>query len=99
MVLRVVKARPGLLKAPQRHAESTACRCGVQISSKVSKKAVIRNRLRRLLHDHLRIRLEGASDHANQWALISLKPASSTTQHSPLLEECDRLLREAGLMR
>ncbi|MFL0736844.1 MAG: ribonuclease P protein component [Prochlorococcus sp.] len=98
MVLRVVKADHQLLKAPHRHQTSQACRCAVVISSKVSKRAVIRNRLRRLLHDHLRRRLEVASEHANYWALIKLNPVCSTTESSLLLEECDRLLHEAGLM-
>jgi ribonuclease P protein component len=97
MVLRVVKADPQLLKAPHRHRKSLACRCAVVISSKVSKRAVIRNRLRRRLHDHLRHRLEIASEHANYWLLIRLKPGSSTTESSLLLEECDRLLHQAGL--
>ena len=41
------------------------------ISSKVSKRAVKRNRLRRLLHGHLRQRLESA-DLAGLWLLFSL---------------------------
>ncbi|MED5164868.1 MAG: ribonuclease P protein component [Cyanobacteriota bacterium] len=98
MVLRVIEADPQLLKAPHRHHNSTACRCAVVISSKVSKRAVIRNRLRRLLHEHLRSRLEVAPEHANHWVLISLKPVASATESSPLLEECDRLLHQAGLL-
>ena len=66
------------------------------ISSKVSKRAVVRNRLRRRLHDHLRSRFEHAPEHASIWLLVSLKPGAVAEEHD-LLEECDRLLEQAGL--
>ena len=66
------------------------------ISNKVSKRAVVRNRLRRQLHDHLRTRFEHAPEHATTWLLVSLKPGAVAEEHD-LLEECDRLLEQAGL--
>ncbi len=98
MVLRLVKAQPKLLKRQSEKLNSNTCRCAVAISSKVSKRAVIRNKLRRLLHDHLRLRLNKKSKHSNQWALISLKPNSLIKGEAPLLEECDKLLRDSGLL-
>ena len=102
MVLRKASAHHALLKRP---ASTTAspiprlartCRVAVVISSKVSKRAVIRNRLRRRLHDHLRTKFEHAPQHASVWILVSLKPGAATEDHA-LLEECDRLLEQAGL--
>ena len=102
MVLRVVDARTKLLKpglsAAERHFPSTRrCRCAVVISSKVSKRSVVRNRLRRQLHNHLRDRLERQLDLSQHWILLSLKPGSADAV-APLLEECDRLLKNAGLL-
>ncbi|QNI55883.1 ribonuclease P protein component [Synechococcus sp. BIOS-E4-1] len=102
MVLRKVSAHHSLLKRRATTATShlprgtPTCRVAVVISSKVSKRAVIRNRLRRRLHDHLRIRFEHAPEHASVWILVSLKPGAATEDHD-LLEECDRLLEQAGL--
>ena len=102
MVLRKASASNSLLKRPSMPAgssiplRSTTCRVAVVISSKVSKRAVIRNRLRRRLHDHLRSRFEHAPEHAKIWLLVSLKPGAATEAHA-LLEECDRLLVQAGL--
>ena len=100
MVLRRVSARHSLLKhssaAPISGPVATTCRVAVVISNKVSKRAVVRNRLRRRLHDHLRARFEHAPEHANIWLLVSLKPGAVAEEHD-LLEECDRLLKEAGL--
>ena len=98
MVLRVVEAKRNLLKNSYRDLKLESCRCAIAISSKVSKKAVIRNQIRRSLHDHLNQRLSKKTQFANSWALFSLKPNSSSIhQRSLLLEECDLLLRKAGL--
>lgn len=99
MTLRKASAMPKLLRQTDRpvegHSENSVCRCAVVISSKVSKRAVIRNRLRRRLHDHLRQHFERSCQHANTWILISLKPGVEI-KLSPMLEECDRLLQLAG---
>jgi len=102
MVLRVVEAESRLLKPSlqrwERQApEARRCRCAVVISNKVSKRAVIRNRLRRQLHNHLRVRLEGLQAQGDRWLLLSLRPGAATPE-APLLEECDRLLKDAGLL-
>ena len=101
MVLRKASASHSLLKhheaAPgSARVMSCSCRVAVVISSKVSKRAVVRNRLRRRLHDHLRSRFEHAPEHSAIWLLVSLKPGAATEEHV-LLEECDRLLEQAGL--
>ncbi len=100
ILLRVVKAKPQLLKSSLRDLKPHQCRCAVAISTKVSKKAVIRNRLRRLLHDRLKERLLKipTNENGSSWALLSLKPSSSQKGVEPLMEECDSLLREAGLI-
>ena len=98
ILLRVVNAQPRLSKVKPSSAKSQTCRCGIAISSKVSKKAVIRNQLRRLINEHLKTRLIGASEHANKWVLFTLKPPSSNKGSAQLLAECDRLLSKAGLI-
>ncbi len=98
MVLRVVNANTNLLKKGKQTFNESSCRCAVTISNKVSKKAVIRNRLRRLLHNHLRYRLETNTRNASRWALISLKPCALNIEPAPLLKECDNLLFKAGLI-
>ena len=99
MVLRVIPADPRLLRRELRQRPTHCCRCALVISSKVSKRAVRRNRLRRLFHQHLRQRLEHRVDLAGRWLLISLRPEASDADPSQLLEECDSLLSCAGLGR
>ena len=97
MVLRVAAGDSNLLRRELRDVQDQCCRCALVISSKVSKRAVKRNRLRRLLHDHLRQRFERRSDLAGRWLLISLRPEAAEAEPTQLLEECDSLLRNAGL--
>lgn len=100
MVLRSLEAEPGLLRPDPRDAGPGGERLAVVVSSKVSKRAVRRNRLRRLLHGHLsqllrRRRAEGL--HSDRWLLISLKPGSAEAEPGALLGECSELLTKAGL--
>jgi ribonuclease P protein component len=99
MVLRQIDSDRSLLRSELRNQSNTTCRCALVISNKVSKRAVRRNRLRRLLHSHLRKRLEQRSDLAGKWLLLSLRPDAAEAEPAQLLEECDSLLKIAGLER
>ncbi|MBL6794700.1 MAG: ribonuclease P protein component [Synechococcus sp. BS307-5m-G36] len=99
MVLRQIDSDRSLLRSELRNQSDTTCRCALVISNKVSKRAVRRNRLRRLLHSHLRKRLEQRSDLAGKWLLLSLRPEAAEAEPAQLLEECDSLLKIAGLER
>ena len=101
MMLRVVKAKPSLLPQPCRTIDTQTCRFAVAISNKVSKKAVVRNKLRRIIHSHLRERLffdHSTLDLSDLWTLLTLKPNSSTKQPITLIEEFDALMHKAGLI-
>ncbi len=95
VTLRVMPADPALLPPQDRDAPPSPWRCAVIVSAKVSKRAVRRNRLRRLLHQEL-------ISHPPQprrpcWLVFSLKPGSVEAEASHLLGECSLLLQKAGL--
>ncbi len=96
MMLRVMAAESSLLPAPWCHRPST-WRAAVVVSGKVSKRAVVRNRLRRLLHRHLLIL--DPTPLQPIWMVLSLKPGSAELDPAQLLGECSHLLRQAGLMK
>ena len=98
MVLRCLPAEPDLLKPDPRDHDRGSGRVAVVVSSKVHKRAVQRNRLRRLLHSHLQQQLRRQADQAaGRWLLISLKPGSAEATTEALLGECSELLAKAGL--
>ena len=97
LTLRVMAEDPTLLPPRDRVHPSSSWRCAVIVSSKVSKRAVRRNRLRRLLHQAL-------MGHPPQpqepcWVVFSLKPGSIDAEEPVLLGECQLLLQKAGLRR
>lgn len=96
LVLRILDAFPPLLPAEQRACPASPWRCGVVVSSKVHKRSVRRNRLRRLLQAHLLAQPIEAGDRC-LWLLLSLKPGSADLPSQALLGECSQLLHQAGL--
>ena len=97
MVLRVTDAnKKPQVKGKQSKARSSI-KCAISISNKVSKKSVTRNKLRRLFHHHLSLRLSNMACDNEIWAFISLKPCCMEISTLSLLRECDKLLFKAGL--
>ncbi len=75
-----------------------SCRCAISISNKVTKKAVTRNRIRRILHEHLKLRLVNQKSNSfENWLLFSLRSNASDKSLESLLKEVDYLLFKAGL--
>ena len=70
-------------------------RLGVVISSKVSKRAVKRNRLRRRLHELCASALPLRS--ASHLALLNLRPGAAELGDDNLLKEWSTLIQRAGL--
>ena len=95
MVFKVIKADITMLLPKLRTKPTRCCRCALVISNKVNKSSVMRNRLRRIFHSHLRSRLECREDLGDQWLLVSLRPEANQIDHSHLLQECDLLLKTA----
>ncbi len=98
MLLRVAKSKPKLLKIKHSSAEESSLKCAIAISNKVSKRAVTRNKLRRLFHNHLSQRQAESTLKNKNWALLSLKPNSTSKNSLDLLQEFDNLLLKADLL-
>ena len=99
MVLRVTKANKKLQVKGINSNLSPSIKCAISISNKVSKRSVIRNKLRRLFHHHLSCRLSKIKSVNEVWAFISLKPSCIKNSNSDLLKECDKLLIKAGITK
>ena len=97
MVLRVSNANSKLYLKGKNSQIKPFIKCAISISNKVSKKSVIRNKLRRLFHHHLAQRLSNMHLDKEIWAFISLKPSCIKNSDSNLLKECDKLLTKAGI--
>tara|TARA_Y100001968_G_scaffold240853_1_gene224401 strand:- start:440 stop:826 length:387 start_codon:yes stop_codon:yes gene_type:complete len=99
MVLRVTRANTKLQVQGIKSKIRPSVKCAISISNKVSKRSVIRNKLRRLFHHHLSKRLSNMHTDKEIWAFISLKPSSMKNSNINLLKECDKLLIKAGITK
>ena len=99
MVLRVTKANTKIPVKGFISQTRPSIKCAISISNKVSKKSVIRNKLRRLFHHHLSTKLSNINIENEIWAFISLKPSCMQNSNSTLLKECDKLLIKAGITK
>ena len=93
--LRVAEAAPQLLREPPSELEREL-RLGVVISSKVSKRAVKRNRIRRRLHDAF-MNQSFRQDLSSTWLLLNLRPGAAELSVDNLLKEWFTLIQRAGL--
>tara|TARA_Y100001968_G_C19088352_1_gene586429 strand:- start:306 stop:692 length:387 start_codon:yes stop_codon:yes gene_type:complete len=99
MTLRVVNSKLTLRDQNEYSLNSKHLKCAVSISNKVSKRSVMRNKVRRRFHEHLRKQFSQKTFSNQIWALISLKPISAGESLESLLNECDHLLIKAGLLK
>ena len=99
MVLRVTNANTKHQFKGNNSKSRASLKCAISISNKVSKKSVIRNKLRRLFHHHLALKFSTMSVEKEIWAFISLKPSCMKNSKSTLIKECDKLFTKAGITK
>ncbi|MDA0291172.1 MAG: ribonuclease P protein component [Cyanobacteria bacterium] len=103
LVLRVAAANPLLLRSNEKAAASEF-RLAVVISSKVSKRAVVRNRLRRQFHQAFVDMCKNWENpgqpclQPQSWLLLSLKPEAGNASCIDLLREWQAVLHQAGFL-
>ena len=71
----------------------------IAISKKVTKKAVERNKIRRMLHEYLLKNIQIENNHKPYWLLVNLKTGNFYNDKSKLLEEFQYLMFKSGLIK
>ena len=87
MTFKVARANPEILLNHKFTNTSNKFRVAIAISKKVSKKAVERNKLRRILQDWLLKNIQKINNHRPYWLLVNLKLGDFCNDKSRLLEE------------
>ena len=73
MSFKVARSNPEILSTHKHTKTSNNFRIAIAISKKVTKKAVERNKLRRILHDWLLKNIQKINNHKPYWILVNLK--------------------------
>ena len=99
MTFKVAKSNPRILSSHKIHQTSNNFRVSIAISKKVAKKAVERNKIRRIFQEWLSSNFKIENNHKPYWLLVNLKIGESFNDKSQLLREFQNLMLKSGLIK
>ena len=99
MTFKVARSNSDILLTHKISNYSNKFRVAIAISKKVSKKAVERNKLRRILQEWLLKNIQKINNHKPYWLLVNLKIGDFCDDKSRLLEEFQNLMFKSRLIK
>ena len=99
MTFKVARSNPKILVSHKLSNTTNNLRVAFAISKKVSKKAVERNKLRRILQEWLLKNIQKINNHKPYWLLVNLKIGNFYNDKSKLLKEFQTLMIKSGLIK
>ena len=99
MTFKVAKSNPEILLSHKVSYNPNNLRVAIAISKKVSKKAVERNKIRRILQEWLLINIQKINNHRPYWLLVNLKSGDFCNDKNKLLEEFQNLMFKSRLIK
>ncbi len=99
MTFKLAKANPDILLSHKLKNPSNNLRVAIAISKKVSKKAVNRNKIRRMMQEWLLTNIKKINNHKPYWLLVNLKIGDFCNDKNILLEEFQNLLFKSSLIK
>ena len=99
MTFKVARSHPDILFSHKIKNPSNKFRIAIAISKKVSKKAVERNHLRRILQEWLLTNIQKINSHKPYWLLVNLKIGDFCNDKEKLLEEFQNLMFKSRLIK
>ena len=99
MIFKLARSNPDILLSHKLRDQSNNLKVAFAISKKVSKKAVDRNKIRRILQGWLLTNIQKINNHKPYWLLVNLKNGESYNDKSKLLEEFQNLMFKSRLIK
>ena len=99
MTFNVASSNPDILLSHKISNTSNKFRIAIAISKKVSKKAVERNKLRRILQEWLLTNNQKINNHKPYWLLVNLNFRDFCNDKNRLLEEFQNLMFKSRLIK
>ena len=99
MTFKIARSNPNILISHKNIHNLKNFKMGITISKKVSKKAVVRNKIRRILQDCLLKNFSKEKNHRPYWLLVNLKAVDFHNDRINLLEEFQHLIIKSGLLK
>jgi len=99
MTFKLAISNPEILLSHKLTNSSNNLRVAIAISKKFSKKAVVRNKVRRILHEWLLTNIQKINTHKPYWLLVNLKVGNFCNDKNRLLEEFQNLMFKSNLIK
>ena len=99
MVFKIAKSNPKILSSHNHINSLNNFKIAIVVSKKVSKKAVVRNKIKRLLHDCLLKNFCQENNHKPYWILVNLKAGVYYNDKIKLLEDFQHLISKSGIFK
>jgi len=99
MTFKVARSNPDILLSHKQENSPNKFRIAIAISKKVSKKAVDRNKIRRILQEWLLMNIKKINNHKPYWLLVNLKFGDFYNDKNKLLEEFQNLMFKSRLIK
>ena len=99
MTFKVARSNPDILLTHKLTNTSDKFRVAIAISKKVSKKAVIRNKLRRVLQELLLTNIQKINNHKPYWLLVNLNFGDFCNDKNRILEDFQNLMFKSRLIK
>ena len=99
MTFKVASSNSDILLTHKISNTSNKFRIAIAISKKVSKKAVDRNKIRRILQEWLLMNIKKINNHKPYWLLVNLKFGDFCNDKTKLLEEFQNLMFKSRLIK
>ena len=99
MTFKIARSNPKIILSHNSRNTSNNLRVAIAISKKVSKKAVERNKIRRILQEWLLTNIQKINSHKPYWLLVNLKIGDFCNDKNKLLEEFQNLMFKSHLIK
>ena len=99
MTFKIARSNKQILISHRLSNTSNNFKVAIAISKKVSKKAVERNKIRRILHECLLKNIHEEINHKPYWLLVNLKIGDFYNDENKLLEEFQNLMFKSRLVK
>ena len=99
MTFKVARSNPEILLSHKLRNNSNNLRVAIASSRKVSKKAVDRNKIRRIIQEWLLTNIQKINNHKPYWLLVNLKFGDFCNDKNKILEEFQNLMLKSRLIK
>ena len=99
MTFKIARSNPKILLSHKKTDNLNNFKIAIAISKKISKKSVVRNKIRRILQDCLLKNFSLENNHKPYWLLVTLKSGDFYNDKIKILEEFQHLIFKSGLFK